>query len=361
MMDSPPRPSQAPAIRTRKESGKSRDVAMKSSHHGQSDGFAKFGSNDHSSELRNVEKRETITVPARLVESVLGSCGSTLVQCCRESGASIALRPVLAEVGGFQQDVDDEFVAEVCGPPGAVSVACQILHDIIFEGGGEKDHPKAGMPGPCSATSPSDVSDVEEDFDIPRCYVPFVLGGRRSGEKGAGKNKGLCELEQKAGVQIDVMNADDDLRHASARSTVLCLRVRGNPERVAKATHELTERLVSRKALSEKFVSCPVAKMPLFCGKGGHAQEEIERKSGACVSIKMSSQYCYENEDGERMCTIEVVGTTEEMECASSLVEERLRILPAAHDSDKGKGKGTTQRSMKAFDDGPSQKRPRRR
>merc|ERR1719362_2333897 len=134
------------------------------------------------------EERGSITIPARLVESVLGVCGSTLVQCCRESGASIALRPVLLPpIDGL--DVDDEFVAEVCGPPGAVSIACQMLHDIIFEGGGEEDHPKVGMPCPCPATSPSpDASDVEEDFDIPRCYVPFVLGGRRCGEKGAGKN-----------------------------------------------------------------------------------------------------------------------------------------------------------------------------
>merc|ERR1712232_297642 len=134
----------------------------------------------------------------------------------RDSGASVALRPILI-------DGADEFVAEVSGSPNAVSIACKLLHEIMYDSYVEE---------PNRATADA-ASDVEEEFDMPRNYIPIVLGGRRSGDKGCGKSSGITELERKAGVRIEVMNDRDD--------PTLLLQIKGHPDNVAEVKHELTE------------------------------------------------------------------------------------------------------------------------
>merc|ERR1712232_14893 len=91
------------------------------------------------------------------------------------------------------------------------------------------------------------------------------------------------------------------------------LYIRGLSRDVEEAKRVLVERLETCEQLVYEYIVCPYGKMPQLCGKRFSGIESLERACGACVTVKAGNLHCFEGEDDQRMCQIEVAGTQEQV------------------------------------------------
>jgi len=279
----------------------------------------------------------------------LGSDGCTLIDLCRSSGASIALRPVLQDVG------DDGFVLEISGPAGAVESARSSMSLLFAEEDqalaheGVKDENASGEEGPDEdeERDASDRDDPEADTDIlgecsaeaievefPRHLSDMVISERTPGAKGAGKAQGLLDMKQITGVR--------ELHGVKAgrNKEMTQLRAEGETAALRRFKELLEARLAAVEDMRMELFEVPRYALALLWNDAAKEAFEIEKASGTMLGIQGPKDKV------RQTAHISIRGAAEQIEHAKELVLERItrkkRRGSKGKDNgkDKGKGKG---------------------